>query len=428
MAKHFTSSRPFGSFQVVGEWDGKVAFRGGGPSRALRSGSLGAVDTVWIGDFSRLATAGRYRVEADDGLRSLPFEVGPASSTGRPGGAASVLLPARLHRHRPRALAEGPCASRGDAHLAPPGVVGGWHDAGDFSLYSASLNSALFWTARGRGRLRADGRRHQHPRVGKRRARPARRGALGARVAPLGAGRPGGFANTTCAGPLRSLRDEHRPDRMPPYRTGEVGTLATARAVGTLAYAAAVFRPSDPAFAETGAWRWPGAGTPTSRRTRGEATRTARPAPAFRHDGERAGRPRDVRHVRSGRDAARHRRGPIPRGLRGLGSPATRPDYHHVAASLRLPARRGRSAGPPGRHPGAAPGPRGPGPRRGRRSPVPVDLPLHLGLDRRGLPPDRGVQRQGLPGGSGRRGRPTATRPWPTSTTRWAGTLSSSAT
>ena len=24
-------------------------------------------------------------------------------------------------------------------------VHGGWHDAGDFSIYSASLNTALFW-------------------------------------------------------------------------------------------------------------------------------------------------------------------------------------------------------------------------------------------------------------------------------------------
>ena len=29
--------------------------------------------------------------------------------------------------------------------LAPPGIAKGWHDAGDFSLYSASTTSALFW-------------------------------------------------------------------------------------------------------------------------------------------------------------------------------------------------------------------------------------------------------------------------------------------
>jgi hypothetical protein len=32
-----------------------------------------------------------------------------------------------------------------DIALAPPGIAKGWHDAGDFSLYSASTNSALFW-------------------------------------------------------------------------------------------------------------------------------------------------------------------------------------------------------------------------------------------------------------------------------------------
>ena len=41
--------------------------------------------------------------------------------------------------------AQGPWIHPSDAALAPPNVVKGWHDAGDFSLYSASSNSALFW-------------------------------------------------------------------------------------------------------------------------------------------------------------------------------------------------------------------------------------------------------------------------------------------
>ena len=41
--------------------------------------------------------------------------------------------------------AEGPWVHGDDRRLAPPGVRGGWHDAGDYSVYSASLNTALFW-------------------------------------------------------------------------------------------------------------------------------------------------------------------------------------------------------------------------------------------------------------------------------------------
>jgi len=32
-----------------------------------------------------------------------------------------------------------------DAGKAPPGVKMGWHDAGDYSIYSATLGNALFW-------------------------------------------------------------------------------------------------------------------------------------------------------------------------------------------------------------------------------------------------------------------------------------------
>jgi hypothetical protein len=37
---------------------------------------------------------------------------------------------------------------------------------------------------------------------------------------------------------------------MSPYRSGEVGTIPTGRAVGTLAFASVLYRPYDEAFAE----------------------------------------------------------------------------------------------------------------------------------------------------------------------------------
>ena len=59
----------------------------------------------------------------------------------------------------------------------------------------------------------------------------------------------GGFRNTTCQenyGPYGT----NLPERMPPYRAGEVGTVATGRAIGTLAFASTLYRPYDAAFAE----------------------------------------------------------------------------------------------------------------------------------------------------------------------------------
>ena len=59
----------------------------------------------------------------------------------------------------------------------------------------------------------------------------------------------GGFQNTTCQehyGPYGT----NKPERMSPYRSGEVGTVPTGRAVGTLAFASVLYRRHDAAFAE----------------------------------------------------------------------------------------------------------------------------------------------------------------------------------
>ncbi len=77
LRKQFTSPLPFGAFQVIDERDGRVAFAGGGPLRSLRSEVLAPGEEAWIGDFTPLAAPGRYRLVADNGLRSHPFDVGP---------------------------------------------------------------------------------------------------------------------------------------------------------------------------------------------------------------------------------------------------------------------------------------------------------------------------------------------------------------
>src|SRR5207237_6856790 len=56
-----------------------------------------------------------------------------------------------------------------------------------------------------------------------------------------------GFHNTTCQehyGPYGT----NWPERMASYRLGEVCTIATGRAVGTLAFASPLYRPYHPAL------------------------------------------------------------------------------------------------------------------------------------------------------------------------------------
>jgi hypothetical protein len=76
MVKQFSSPRRFASFQVVSA-SGQVAFQGGPPVREVPTGVLGAVRTVWMGDFTPLHAPGRYYVVTNDGITSYPFNVGP---------------------------------------------------------------------------------------------------------------------------------------------------------------------------------------------------------------------------------------------------------------------------------------------------------------------------------------------------------------
>jgi endoglucanase len=125
----------------------------------------------------------------------------------------------------------------------------GWHDAGDFSLYSASTNSALFWllSAFADFSPREDDTGIPESGNGVPDLLDEARWGLEWLLSMQEPG--GGFHNTTCQeryGPYGT----NWPERMASYRLGEVGTIATGRAVGTLAFASVLYRPYDAAFAE----------------------------------------------------------------------------------------------------------------------------------------------------------------------------------
>ena len=249
MEKRFTSPRPFRAFEVRELSTGRVAYRGGGAVRTLSTDLLGEVRSVSIGDFSGLTDPGRYRVVTDDGTESFPFEVGPGVFDAPLRAVQRWFYYQRAFAPVLAAHAEGPWVHGDDSRLAPPGVEGGWHDAGDFTIYNAYLTSALFWLLLADADFGPTADDTGIPESGNGVPDLLDEARWGLRwLLSVQAG-SGGFRNTTCQegyGPY----GRNAPEHMPPYRDGEVGTLATARAVGTLAFAATRFRRVDGVFAD----------------------------------------------------------------------------------------------------------------------------------------------------------------------------------
>jgi len=249
MRKEFTSPAAFGAFVVQDEQTGKVVFTGGSPVRTLTSEVLGSLGKVWIGDFSPFFATGRYRVSADNGLTSLPFELGGDVFDGALRATQRWFYYQRAFSPVLASNAEGPWTHPDDADKAPPAVQGGWHDAGDFSVYSASLNEAIFWllSAYSDFSPRADNTNIPESGNGIPDVLDEARWGLQWLLSVQDAS--GGFRNSTCQqsyGPYGT----NTPNNVPKYLNGEVGTLSTARAIGNLAYAFVIFRNFDPLFAE----------------------------------------------------------------------------------------------------------------------------------------------------------------------------------
>lgn len=247
MRKEFSSRVRFAGFRVLAEPGQAVAFTGGPPARRVPGGD--GLGEVWVGDFSALATPGRYRVVADEGMTSFPFDIGPDVFDPAVRAVQRSFYFQRAFTAVEAAHAEGPWVHPSDAAKAPPGVEKGWHDAGDFSIYSATLNVALFWLLETWSDFAPGADDLNIPESGNGvpdlldEARWGLSWLLSVQV-PSGA-----FRNTTCQDRYGHY-GTNAPDTVPPYRDGEPGAIATARAVGNLAYASTLFRAFDAAFAD----------------------------------------------------------------------------------------------------------------------------------------------------------------------------------
>lgn len=259
--KPFTSPTPFTAVDVRDLATGRVVWRGAAAPRPVETGVLGASTTAYRGDVAAVSARGRYRIEADNGLRSHPFQIGTDVFDVAQRLVQRVFYFQRAFTAVDARYTEGPWSHPSDAARAPAGVTGGWHDAGDFSVYNMTTVSSLFWLLESYRDFAAVDDATNIPESGNGvpdlldEARWGLTWLLSVQVAD------GGFRNSTCVvayGPYgRNL-----PERGPPYVHGEVGTIPTGRAVGVLAAAAAVFRDRDAAFAQrlheaaVRGWRW----------------------------------------------------------------------------------------------------------------------------------------------------------------------------
>jgi endoglucanase len=248
MVKQFSSPQPFGSFQVVST-NGEVAFEGGAPVREVPTDALAAIRTVWVGDFTPLQTPGRYYLVTDNGITSYQFNVRSDVFDPAVRAVQRAFYYQRAFTGIDADHAQGPWVHASDAALAPPTVVKGWHDAGDFSLYSASTNSALFWLLSAAADFSPQEDDTDIPESGNGVPDLLDEARWGLEWLLSLQELDGGFQNTTCQERYGPYGTNH-PERMSPYRAGEVGTIATGRAVGTLAFASVLYRGHDGIFAE----------------------------------------------------------------------------------------------------------------------------------------------------------------------------------
>ena len=259
--KPFTSPTPFSTVLVRDVATGRVAWQGSAVPRPVPTGVLGATTTVYRGDVAAVTTPGRYRIEADNGLRSHPFAIGADVFDVARRLVQRVFYFQRAFTAVEPRHAEGPWTHPSDAARAPAGVTGGWHDAGDYSVYNMTTVSSLFWLLESHRDFVAADDATNIPESGNGvpdlldEARWGLQWLLTVQVPD------GGFRNSSC---LVSYAPYGRNpvDVGPPYVHGEVGTIPTARAVGILAAAAVVFRDVDAPFAKRlqeaamRGWRW----------------------------------------------------------------------------------------------------------------------------------------------------------------------------
>jgi endoglucanase len=263
--KQFTSPVQFTSFTIRRTSDNATVYTGGGPLRAVsdQQGVLNGA-TVWVGDFSSFTTPGRYKIVVGN-LESYPFDIRsdifdqPLRATFRFFYYQRAFT-AILQTH-----AEGPWYRPTDAHLAPAGVVKGWHDAGDLTVYNATMTQSLFWMLEAWSDFRPMDDNMNIPESGNGVPDLLDEARWGLEWLLSMQDPNGGFwCNATANNGTNSYPyGTTFPQSVNPYmKTVPPTVQATAKAIAVLGYAAGIFRSYDQAFANRclaaarSGWTW----------------------------------------------------------------------------------------------------------------------------------------------------------------------------
>ncbi len=143
--KEFSSPLNFENFEIVSMDDERVVYRGGRSSGNVNSGLIAIPSaTIYFGDFSSFVTPGHFKIRIEK-MESLPFRIGTDVFD-------SPLLAVQRMFYYQRAFTaiEEPFAEKywihpSDADKAPAGIIKGWHDAGDLSIYMPTMAQTLYW-------------------------------------------------------------------------------------------------------------------------------------------------------------------------------------------------------------------------------------------------------------------------------------------
>lgn len=148
------SAEEYQSYQIVRVSDNKVMYTGTDKRKVMHR-AVGDV-VVYVGNFTKFETPGRYVIKLDNGTTSYPFEIGPHVYDATLRAAIRFFYYQRNNTAIEMPYAEGPWVHEKDEKelvLKPRSMGGthyvrkGWHDAGDLAIYMPNHTYACFWLA-----------------------------------------------------------------------------------------------------------------------------------------------------------------------------------------------------------------------------------------------------------------------------------------
>ncbi len=267
MKKLFTSPSTFSSFTLVRTSDNATVHTGGGPVQTITSNVLNNT-TVHVGDFSSFTTAGRYKIVAN-GKESMPFTIATDVFKSPLRAAQRFFYYQRAFTAIESPYAEGPWVHPTDITKAPAGVVKGWHDAGDLTVYMPTMTQAIFWLLETWTDFRPAEDNVNIPESGNGvpdlldETRWGLEWVLS--MQNDNSAHTGGFWGTACVGCNNSDQGygNTTPNTVSQYCKVHAPTVQnTAKAIAVLAYASVVFQSYDATFAATcltaaqNGWTW----------------------------------------------------------------------------------------------------------------------------------------------------------------------------